>query len=95
MVRVSYEVKSQVSILHFTKGTGYLGRGSRYDQVWGTVRSGLTPGSPLGRRTSEIPDPEPENPEKLEKPVPPYFAPLRPNQGTYRHCRGIHGSGLT
>ena len=36
--------------------------------MWGTVGSGLTPGTPLGRRTSEIPDPEPENPEKPEKP---------------------------
>ena len=31
--------------------------------MWGTVGSGLTPGTPLGRRTSEIPDPEPEIPD--------------------------------
>ena len=63
--------------------------------IWGIVGSGLTSGSPLGRRTSEIPDPETENPEKPEKLFPARFALLRLNQGTYRHGRGIHGSGLT
>ena len=72
-----------------------LRKGSRYGHIWGTVGSGLTPGTPLGRRTLEIPDPEPENPEKNGIPVPPYFALLRLNQGTYRHGRGTHGSGLT
>ena len=69
-----------------------LRRGSSYGHMWGTVGSRLTPGSPLGQRTSEIPDPEPENPEK---PVPHYFALLQPNQGSYRHGRGTHGLGLT
>ena len=72
-----------------------LRKGSRYGHMWGIVGSGLTPGTPLGRRTSEIPDPEQENPEKPEKPVPPYFALLRPNQGTYRHGRGTHELDLT
>ena len=62
---------------------------------WGTVGSGLTPGSRPDGRTPEIPDPDPENPEKLEKPDPPYFALLWPSQGTFRNGRGTHGSGLT
>ena len=33
---------------------------------WGTVGSGLTPGSRPDGRTPEILDPEPENPEKPE-----------------------------
>ena len=36
--------------------------------MWGTVGSGLTPGSPPDGRTPEIPDPDPENPEKPEIP---------------------------
>ena len=48
-----------------------------------------TYGVPLGL---EIPDPDPEKPEKL---VSARFALLRPNQGIYRHGRGTHGSGLT
>ena len=45
--------------------------------------------------TQKIPDPDQENPENPEKPVATRFALLRPNQGTYRHGRGTHGSGLT
>ena len=63
--------------------------------MWGTVGSGLTPGSRPDGRTPEIPDPEPENPEKPEKPFPNYFALLRLNQGTYRHDRGTQELGLT
>ena len=66
-----------------------------YGHIWGTIGSGLTPGSRPDGRTPEIPDPEPENPEKPENPFPARFALLRPNQGTYRHGRGTHGSGLT
>ena len=33
------------------RGTGYLRRGNSYGQARGTIGSGLTPGSPLGRRT--------------------------------------------
>ena len=47
--------------------------------MWGTVGSGLTPGSRPDGRTPEIPDPEPENPEKPENPFPARFALLRPN----------------
>ena len=35
------------------------------------------------------------NSGKTKNPFPACFALLRPNQGTYRHGRGIHGSGLT
>ena len=84
-----------ISILHYAKATVKRRRGRRYGLARGTIGSGLTPGTPLGRRTSEIPDPEPENPEKPEKPVPPYFALLRPNQGTYRNGRGTNGLELT
>ena len=35
--------------------------------MWGTVGSGLTPGSRPDGLTPEIPDPEPENPEKTGK----------------------------
>ena len=63
--------------------------------MWGTVGSGLTPGSRLDEQFPENPDPEPENPEKPENPFPARFALSRPSQGTYRHGRGIHGSGLT
>ena len=55
-----------ISILHFTKGTAYLRRGSSYGQARGTVGSGLTPGSPLGRRTPEIPENSGQNQEKPE-----------------------------
>ena len=44
---------------------------------------------------SAFPVPDPENPEKPEKHVSVRFASLRLNQGSYRHGRGIHGSGLT
>ena len=40
------------SILHYAKARVNFRRGARYGQVRGTVGSGLTPGSPLGRRTS-------------------------------------------
>ena len=50
-----------------------------WDPMWGTVGSGLTPGSRPDGRTPEIPDPEPENPEKPENPFPARFALLRPN----------------
>ena len=50
--------------------------------MWGTVGSGLTPGTPLGRRTSEIPDPEPENPEKTGKTV---SRPFRSTTAEPRH----------
>ena len=66
-----------------------------WDPMWGTVGSGLTPGSRPDGRIRTDPFPEPENPEKPENPFPARFALLRPNQGTYRHGRGIHGSGLT
>ena len=42
----------------------------------GTVGSGLTPGSRLDGRTPEIPDPDPEIPEKPEILVPARFALL-------------------
>ena len=48
--------------------------------MWGTVGSGLTPGTRPDGRTPEIPDPEPENPEKPENPFPARFALLRPNR---------------
>ena len=83
------------SILHYAKVTAAFGQDLPRDPMWGTVGSGLTPGSPPDGRTPEIPDPDPENPEKPENPFPARFALLRPNQGTYRHGRGIHGSGLT
>ena len=70
-------------------------RHGTYDPMWGTDGSVLTPGTGPDGRTPKIPDRDPENPEKPEKPVPPYFALSRPNQGTYRHGRGTHGSGLT
>ena len=47
--------QSYSSILHFRKARMNLRQGSNYGQVWGTVGSGLTQGSPLGRRTPEIP----------------------------------------
>ena len=53
----------------------------------GMVGSGLTPGTRPDGRTPEIPDPDPENPEKQENPFPARFALLRPNQGTYGHAR--------
>ena len=62
------------------------------DLMWGTVGSGLTPGSPPDGWTREIPEPDPE---KSENPFPARFALLRLNHGTYRHGRGTHGSGLT
>ena len=40
------------SILHYAKARVNFRRGARYGQVRGTVGSGLTPISPLGRRTS-------------------------------------------
>ena len=61
----------------------------------GMVGSGLTPGTRPDGRTPEIPDPDPENPEKPEKLVSARFALSWPYQGTYRHGRGTHGSGLT
>ena len=61
----------------------------------GTVGSGMTPGSGPDGSTPEIPNPALENPGKIENPFPARFALSRPNQGTYRHGRGIHGSGLT
>ena len=38
------------------------------DPMWGTDGSRLNPGTPLGWQTSEIPEPEPENPEKPKNP---------------------------
>ena len=83
------------SILHFTKVRKSFRSQGLQGHIWGTIGSRLTPGSCPDRRTPEIPDPEPGNPEKPEKPAPLYFVLLQPNQGTYRHGRGTHGSGLT
>ena len=47
-------MSGDISILHFTKERMNLRKGSRYGHMWGTVGSGLTPGTPLGRRTPEI-----------------------------------------
>ena len=47
--------------------------------MWGTVGSELTPGTRPDGRTGPEPVPDPENPEKLEKPVPACFALLWPN----------------
>ena len=66
--------KKPVSILHYAKATRNLRRGGSYSQARGTVGSGLTPGSRLGRRTPEIPDPEPEIRKKPENPFPARFA---------------------
>ena len=63
--------------------------------MWGTVGSGLSPGSHPDGWTGPEPVLDPENPEKTEKLVPARFAPLRPNQGTYRHGTGTHELGLT
>ena len=60
--------------------------------MWGTVDSGQALGSRPDGRTPEIADPESQN---QENPFPARFALSRPNQGTYRHGRGIYGSGLT
>ena len=64
----------RTSILHYAKATRNLRRGGSYSQARGTVGSGLTPGSRLGRRTPEIPDPEPEIRKKPENPFPARFA---------------------
>ena len=81
-----------ISILHYAKVMAAFGQDLPRDPMWGTVGSGLTPGSPPDGRTPEIPETDPEKPEN---PFPARFALLLPNQGTYRHGRGTHGSGLT
>ena len=59
---------------------------------WVGLDPRITPGpADLGKK----PDPDPEIRKKPENLFPARFALLRPNQGTYRHGRGIHGSGLT
>ena len=65
------------------------------DPMRGTVGSVLTPGTRLDGQNPENPDPDPEIRKKPENLFPARFALLRPNQGTYRHGRGIHGSDLT
>ena len=87
--------------LHYASVGRYFGSQGPWGPMWGTVGSGLTPGTrPDGRTGTEpVPDPENpenlENPEKLEKVLPARFALSRPNQGTYRHGRGTHRLGLT
>ena len=89
------------SILHYAKVTGSRGLQPHSSCMRCIVGSRLAPGTPRYGHTPEIPDPEQENPEKSENPekqenaFPACFALSRPNQGTYRHSRGIHGSGLT
>ena len=83
------------SILHYAGVQKNFGGQGPWGPMWGTVGSGLTPGSRPDGRNWTHPFPDPENPEKPENPFPARFALLRPNQGTYRHGRGIHGSGLT
>ena len=56
-------------ILHYAKATWNLWRGGSYGQARGTVGSGLTPGSRLGRRTSEKTGSGSGNPEKTGKSV--------------------------
>ena len=84
-----------LSILHFVKGKGEYQEG---EQLWPSqgyrwVQADLriTPG-PADLENSESGTGKSGKPEK---PFPPYFALLQPNQGSYRHGRGTHGSGLT
>ena len=48
------QIQRLESILHYAKVTKNLGLQQGFDHIWGTVSSGLTPGSPLDRRTSEF-----------------------------------------
>ena len=60
--------KSGISYLYYIslRARKSFRRGGRYGHARGTVGSGLTPGSPLGRRTLEIPEISGKNPENPE-----------------------------
>ena len=85
---------SHISILHYAKATMKRMRGRRYGLARGTVGSGLTPGTPLGRRPSEIPDPEPENPEKNGRTGSALFCSITAEPGHLQTWQGYPRIGL-